>query len=115
MNHSSFSVSPVDNNVQAPLDPSVLTVAIDLPLPLNTNESDDEPRSRGGRTSGSTSAKSSTTRTKGKPNHPGRDTDEVRKKLGKLFKGLGQSEALFLPIKPKLTISRPIRDIGHVG
>lgn len=91
--HSSLSAPFVDNDVQAPLIPSVLAAAIDLPLPSNTTESDDEPHSRRGRTLGSTSAQPSTSSQKGKP---GLSAGEAQKKIGRLFKGLIPSKAFSL-------------------
>jgi hypothetical protein len=111
-NHIPSSVPLVDNDVQAPLAPSVLAAVIDLPLPPSMNEYDDEPQSRRGKTLGSTSAKSSTSTQKGKPGSLGLNTDEAQKKLGKFFKGLGPSKAFFLMIKPKLIPSCLIRNIG---
>lgn len=106
---SSFSL--VDNDVQAPLIPSVLAAAIHLPLPPNTNESDDKSQSSRWRMLGSTSAKSSTSGQKGKPGSSSLNTGEAQK-LGKFFKGLRPSKVPFLKMKPKLIPPRPIRDIG---
>lgn len=91
-----FSVSLVDNDVQAPLVPSVLAAAIDLPLLSKANESDDGSKFLRGRTLGSTSAKSSTSTQKGKPDNLELKTDEV--KLGKFFKGLRPSKTPFRTI-----------------
>jgi tether containing UBX domain for GLUT4 len=76
------------NDVQAPLVPSILATAINLPLPPSLNELDDNPRSHNGRI-GSTSTRSSITTQKRKPGSSGLSIDEAQKKIGKLFKGLG--------------------------
>jgi hypothetical protein len=86
------SASIVDNNVQAPLVPSVMGAAIDLPSPPNTNELDDKPQSSGGRPLGSNPARSSMSTQKGKSNSLGLNTNEAQKKFGKFFKGLGPSK-----------------------
>ena len=96
--------SSVDNDVQAPLVPSVLAAAIDLPLPPNTDESDGEPQSRSGQLEKSTLSESSAPTEKGKSGNLGLGTDDTKKKLGKFFKGLGQSKALPLAMKPKLIL-----------
>jgi hypothetical protein len=93
---------PVDNDVQAPLVPPVLAAAIDLPPPPNTNESDGEPQSRSGQIQRSTFSRSLTPTEKGKHGNLGLNTDDTQKKLGKFFKGLGQSKAFPLVMKPKL-------------
>lgn len=88
----------VDNNVQAPLVPSVLAAAIDLPLPSDMNESDDKSQSGSGRTLGPGSAGPSASSQRGKSNNPALNTAESQKKLGKFFKGLGPSKAPTLPM-----------------
>lgn len=94
-NYFTSSVSLVDNNVQAPLVPSVLAAAVDLPLPPNTNELDGDPQFRRGQTLGPTSSKSSTSTQKGKPGSLRQNAGETQKKIGKFFKGLGPSKASF--------------------
>lgn len=83
----------VDNNVQAPLAPSVLAAAVDLTLSLSTGETGDKSQSSAGRTLESKSTGSSTSSQKGKSNDLGLNTPEAQKKLGKFFKGLGPSKA----------------------
>jgi len=77
------------NDVQAPLAPSILAAAIDLPLPANTNESDHGPQSHRERMLGSASAKPSTSTQREKSRSLGLDTNGAQKKIGKFFKGLG--------------------------
>jgi len=114
-NLSPYSASLVDNNVQAPLVPSVLTAAIDLPLSLNANESDDKSKSGGGRTLGSSSAGPSAPSQKGKSNNLGLNTVATQKKLGKFFKGLGPSKMPSLPKIPRLILFVSTRDIRFVS
>lgn len=114
---SSCSTCFVDNNVQAPLVPSILATAIDLPLPLNTdeNESHDKSQSTSGRTLGSSSARSSTLSRGVKSNNLGLNTAEAQKKLGKFFKGLGPSEASSFLMILRLILFRPTRDMRFVS
>ena len=114
-NSSPCSALLVDNNVEAPLVPSVLAAAIDLPLPPNTNELDDKSKSGDGRTLGSSSAGSSTSSQKGKSNNLGLNTIEAQKKFGKFFKGVGPSKAPSLPKSPRLILFISTRDIKFVS
>ena len=111
----SRSVLFADNNVQAPIIPSVLAAAVDLPLPPSTDESDDKLQLRGGRTLESNSAGSSKLSGRVKPKNPGLNTSEAQKKLGKFFKGLGPSKAPSLPLVPGLIPFCSTRDVGCIS
>lgn len=111
-NSSSCSSLLVDNDVQAPLVPSVLAAAIDLPLsPPGTDEFDVKPQSGGGRTLGSSSAGPSTHSQRGKSNNLGVNTAEAQKKLGKFFKGIGPSKVPSLVMVLRLILFISTRDI----
>jgi len=113
-NPSHCSTLLLDNNVQAPLVPSVLAAAIDLPLPPGTDEFDIKSQSGGGRTLGQSSSGSSIPAQKRKPNTLGTNTAEAQKKLGKFFKGLGPSKAPSRPKVPRLILFISTRDIRFV-
>ena len=111
--HHPAQLCPIDNNIQAPLVPSVLATAIDLPLPSNTgeNESHDKSQPRSGQTLGSSSSGSSTLSQRVKSNSLGLNATEAQKKLGKFFKGLGPSKASSLLMVLGLILLRPTRDM----
>lgn len=94
----------VDNDIQAPLVQTAWAAAIDLPSPFDTSASNDDLQPRNSQLIESTSASSSTSTRKGKSGTLGLNTDEAQKKLGKFFKGLGQSMAPSLTTKLTLTI-----------
>jgi len=114
-NPSSRSVLFVDNNIQAPIIPSVLAAAVDLPLPPSTNELDDRLQLRGGRTLESNSTGSSKLSERVKSKTPGLNTTEAQKKLGKFFKGLGPSKAPSLLLVPGLIPFCSTRDVGCIS
>jgi len=74
------------NDIPAPLDPTVLAEAIDLPMPPNLDEPNNVPTAGSkGRTLGSPGGSSSS----GSKDKTKLTSDDAQKKLGKFFKNLG--------------------------